>query len=165
MKLESLKKLYLHELKDIYSAERQFEDALPRFMQAADREELTALLRDRRAHSSVRIDRIERIVDRTEFSPRGHKCKGMDGLLTEATELLEEDIDPEVRDAAIVASVQRASHYLMSAYGTARAFAEKLSQYEAADTLQKSLDEEGRLDRSLTTLAERSINFEAMEVA
>ncbi len=164
MKLESLKKLYVHELKDLHSAERQLADAIPMLVDAANDSELKKALTHHLKETKDQIARLETIFSDLDFSPTGHKCKGMEGLIEETKDILKSDIDPDVTDAAIIACCQRCEHYEMSAYGTARAFAEKLGEYKAADLLQKTLDEEGKADRTLTTLAERSINFEAMSV-
>lgn len=164
MKLESLKKLYVHELKDLYSAERQLVEALPILAEAANDEELIKALNHHLDETRTHITRLETIFSDLDFSPTGHKCKGMEGLIAEAKDILKSDIDSDVTDAAIIASCQRCEHYEISAYGTARAFADKLGDYKSADLLQKTLDEEGKADKTLSTLAERSINFEAMSL-
>lgn len=164
MKLESLKKLYVHELKDLYSAERQLVDVLPTLAEAANDAELKKALNHHLEETQTHVSRLERIFSDLDYSPSGHKCKGMEGLIEEAKDILKSDIDSDVIDAAIIASCQRCEHYEISAYGTARAFAEKIGDYTSADLLQKTLDEEGKADRTLSTLAERSINFEAMSL-
>ena len=97
-----------------------------------------------------------------DFEPGGHKCAAMEGLIKEGAGLMKSDVSPRVLDAALVAAVQRVEHYEMAGYGTARAYAEKLGEHKAADELQKTLNEEGHANQTLTRLAERSINFLAM---
>ncbi len=161
MKLESLEKLYVHELKDLYSAETQVLEALPRLIEAATDEGLRQALRGHLEETRKQVSRLEQIFEGRDFSPRGQRCKGMEGLLEEGRDLISSDIDQDVRDAAIIAACQRVEHYEMAGYGTARAYAEKLGEYDAAELLTQSLEEEGAADRKLTELAERRINFEA----
>lgn len=161
MKLESLEKLYVHELKDLYSAETQVLEALPRLIEAATDEGLQKALRGHLEETRKQVSRLEQIFEGRDFSPRGQRCKGMEGLLEEGRDLISSDIDQDVRDAAIIAACQRVEHYEMAGYGTARAYAEKLGEYDAAELLTQSLEEEGAADRKLTELAERRINFEA----
>jgi ferritin-like metal-binding protein YciE len=164
MTLDSLKKLYVHELKDLYSAENQILEAMPAMIQNASDSGLVAALERHREETKKHVDRLEKIFEGLEFEPGGHKCVGMEGLLVEGESVLEDASDPAVRDAAIISGVQRVEHYEIAGYGTARAYAEKLGDYRAADLLQKSLNEEAMADQTLSRLAERSINFEAMTV-
>jgi ferritin-like metal-binding protein YciE len=162
MTLDSLKKLYVHELKDLYSAENQILEALPAMIQSASDSGLAAALEHHLQETLKQVERLERIFEGLEFEPGGHKCAGMAGLLGEGKRVLEDTSDSSVRDAAIIAGAQRVEHYEIAAYGTARAYAEKLGDYRAADLLQKSLNEEALADQTLSRLAERKINFEAM---
>lgn len=161
MKFENLKKLYIHELKDLYSANKQVLDMHSQLMGKTDDDDLKVLVRGLKEVKNTQNQRIETIFKSLEFAPSGHHCVGMEGILKEGKSLLSSDIETEVRDAAIVALLQRVNHYLMAGFGTASAFAEKLSSYEAAERLHESLDEEGRADRALSRLARRKINFEA----
>ncbi len=161
MKLDSLAKLFAHGLKDLYSAENQVLEALPEMIDAAGDDGLAEALRQHQKETRRQIGRLEKIFSGLDFSPKGHRCKGMEGLLEEARDLLRDVDDPAVRDAAIIAAAQRVEHYEMAAYGTARTFAEKLGNYEASDLLQESLSEESAADLKLTRLAERRVNFEA----
>jgi ferritin-like metal-binding protein YciE len=163
MTLDSLEKLYVHELKDLYSAENQILEALPALIQSASDSGLVAALEHHRQETLKHVDRLERIFEGLEFEPGGHKCAGMEGLLGEGESVLEDTSDPSVRDAAIISGAQRVEHYEIAGYGTARAYAEKLGDYRAADLLQKSLNEEAMADQTLSRLAERKINFEAMK--
>jgi ferritin-like metal-binding protein YciE len=163
MTLDSLKKLYIHELKDLYSAENQILEALPTMIESASDSGLTAALEHHRQQTLTHVERLEKIFEGLEFEPGGHKCTGMEGLLGEGKSVLEDASDPSVRDAAIIAGAQRVEHYEIAGYGTARAYAEKLGDYQASDLLQKSLNEEAMSDQTLSRLAERKINFEAMK--
>lgn len=165
MKLDSLEKLYAHELKDLWSASKQAQQALPSMIEAADDQELKQTLTAYSKAYDDRIERLETIFDGMDFEPRGHRCKGMSGLVDEAKDLLQAEATPEVRDAGIIASTQRIHHYEMAGYGVARTYAEKLGEQAAADLLQKTLDEAGDANRALTRLAERRINFEALVTA
>jgi ferritin-like metal-binding protein YciE len=162
MNLDSLTKLYAHELKDLYSAEKQLVEALPKMIAAASNKDLKKALKDHLAATRRQVQRLDKVFTRTEYSPRGHKCAGMEGLIKEGASLLKEDSEPDVLDAAIIAAAQRVEHYEMAGYGVARTYAEKLGDYKAADLLQESLEEEAQADRLLSRLAERTINFQAM---
>lgn len=162
MKLESLRKLYIHELKDLYSAENQILDSLPKMIDAAGDKELKAALTKHGKQTERQVKRLEKIFKGLDARPGGHKCRGMEGLLKEAQGILKADAEDEVRDAGIVSAVQRIEHYEMAGYGVARTFAEKLGDYKAADMLQETLNEEAIADQTLSRLAERKLNFEAM---
>lgn len=163
MKLESLKKLFIHELKDLYSAESQLVKALPRMIDNATDDELKQLFKIHLGETKKQIERLEKIFQSYEFQPGGHKCKGMEGLIKEGEDLLKAEIAEEVLDAALIAAAQRVEHYEMAGYGTARAFAEKLGDSAAAGLLQETLDEEASADEKLSRLAEKNINFEALQ--
>jgi ferritin-like metal-binding protein YciE len=111
------------------------------------------------------VERLEKIFKMLEISPKGKKCKAMEGLLEEGKEVMSEEAEPSVMDAALIAAAQRVEHYEMAGYGCVRTFARLLGYKEAADLLQETLDEEGEADKALTELAESVINVEAMEGA
>jgi ferritin-like metal-binding protein YciE len=163
MKLDSLNKLYVDELKDIYSAETQITKALPRMVKTATSPELKAAFEAHLQETHGQIQRLERIFQTLEKSPRGKKCVGMEGLLEEGKEVMGEDIDPEVLDAALIAAAQKVEHYEISSYGTVRAYAQLLGDNTAVDLLTLTLEEEVGTDEKLTHLAESGINLEAME--
>lgn len=162
MKLDSLEKLWIHELKDLWSAEHQILDALPSVIDAVQDEELKKAYQEHQAKTQRHVNRLRKIFDRLDSEPGGHKCRGMEGLLEEVKDVLDGDVDDEVVDAALVAATQRVEHYEVAGYGVARAFAERLGEQEAADLLEETLREEGMADRTLTLLAERRLNFKAM---
>ena len=161
MKIDSLEKLYVHELKDLYSAENQILDALPRMIENASDSELKKALEAHRRETEEHVARIVGLFEGLEFEPGGHKCKGIEGLLKEGSEVLDETEEDHVRDAAIISACQRVEHYEMAAYGVARAFASKLGRHDDAEVLTTTLEEEGNADRTLTRLAEQRINFAA----
>ncbi len=161
MKLETLKDLYIHELKDLYSAEKQILKALPKMVKAASNKDLAAGFSQHLEETKEHVQRLEKILAKLHSSVRGPKCKGMEGLLAEGAEMVEEEADEEVRDAGLIASAQRVEHYEMAGYGCARTYAKVLGEKEAAAILQITLDEEGATDKKLTNLAESGINVAA----
>lgn len=161
MKLDSLTKLFIHELKDLYSAETQLIEAIPKMEKAATDAELKTAFKEHLAETKKQADRLEKILKSLDAKPGGSKCAGMEGLIEEGAHMIEAEADPRVRDAGLIAAAQRVEHYEMAGYGTARAYAEKLGEYDAVKLLTQTLEEEGATDRKLTQLAERSINFAA----
>ncbi|HSD83617.1 MAG TPA: ferritin-like domain-containing protein [Anaerolineae bacterium] len=162
MEMNSLKELYVEELRDLYSAENQITKALPRMAKKAETEELKGAFEEHLQQTENQIARLEKIFSSLDKSPRGKKCVGMEGLLEEGKEIMTEKMEPEVRDAALIAAAQRVEHYEIAAYGTVRAYAELLGEQEAMQLLTATLEEESATDEKLTQLAESSINVEAM---
>lgn len=165
MKIQSLRDLYIHELNDLYSAEKQLTKALPKMAKAATNEDLAAAFDDHLAQTERHVERLEKLLDGLGESKRGEKCKGMEGLIKEGSKIIEEDIAPEVLDAALIAAAQRVEHYEIAGYGTARTFAEVLGEDKAAEVLQTTLDEEVEADEKLTELAESAVNAQAETAA
>lgn len=161
MNIDTLEKLYIHELKDLYSAENQILEALPKMSRKASDANLVAALNGHVEQTRAHRDRIVAIFGYLDFEPGGHKCKGIEGLLKEASELLQEVTDDHVRDAAIISACQRVEHYEIAGYGVARAFAKKLGRDDDVKALTKTIEDEGAADRKLTDLAEHHINFVA----
>jgi ferritin-like metal-binding protein YciE len=122
MKIDSLLKLWVHELKDLYSAEKQLVKALPKMIEAASNPELKAALGEHLEETKGHVARLESIFKKDGSAPGGHHCKGMEGLLMEGDDLIKDATDPEVRDAGIISSCQRVEHYEIAGYGTAAAF-------------------------------------------
>jgi len=162
MSLDSLDKLFLEELKDVYNAEKQILRALPRMAKAADSPELQEAFTTHQKETEGHVQRLERIFKELGQAPRGKKCKGMEGLLEEGKEVLEEDGEPAVIDAALIASAQRVEHYEMAAYGCLRTYAQLLGMDEAGELLQQTLEEEEATDQKLTDLGESGINEAAV---
>jgi ferritin-like metal-binding protein YciE len=161
VELDSLQALYVDELKDLYSAEKQILKALPKMIKAASHEELAATFSEHLRVTERQVQRLERIFADLDESPRGKKCVGMEGLIEEAQELLKEKPEPEVLDAGMIAKAQHVEHYEIAGYGTVRTYAEQLGLTKHAELLQQTLDEESEADKRLSALAENSINLEA----
>jgi ferritin-like metal-binding protein YciE len=165
MEIDSLRKLYVEELKDLYSAEKQLIQALPRMAKKAQNAQLKQAFQQHLEITQAQLERLDRVFEGLEKSPRGKKCKAMEGLIEEGKEMMQEDMEPEVMDAALIAAAQRIEHYEIAGYGTVRTYANLLGEKDAAKLLQQTLDEEGQADKILTQLAESSINVEAMAEA
>ncbi|MBA2291347.1 MAG: ferritin-like domain-containing protein [Gemmatimonadales bacterium] len=162
MELETLEKLYVDELKDLWSAENQILKALPKMIKAASHRELKQAFTAHEKQTKEHVKRLEQVCDKLGYSPRGKKCIGMEGLLKEGSALISERPDPDVLDAGLISAAQHVEHYEMAGYGTARTWARLLGYDDQADILQKTLDEEGDTDKLLTELAEKSINIQAV---
>lgn len=163
MKLDTLKKLYTHELSDLYSAENQLVKALPKMAKAASSQELKSAFENHLEQTHEHVQRLEKIFSMLDVKAKGVTCKGMKGLIEEGTEMIEEEGDPAVKDAGLISAAQRVEHYEMAGYGCARTYAEMLGEQESAELLQTTLDEERMADESLSDLAERVINVEAAQ--
>jgi ferritin-like metal-binding protein YciE len=147
--------------KNVHSAEKQIIRALPKMAKAAANSELAAGFNQHLEETKEHVSRLETILKNQNQSTRGPKCKGMEGLLTEGAEMMEEEADEEVRDAGLIAAAQRVEHYEISGYGTARTYAELLGDKASVKLLQQTLDEEAATDERLTKLAISSINISA----
>lgn len=161
MKLETLQDLFVHELKDLYSAENQLVKALPKMVKAATNEELRAGFEEHLEQTRNHVARLEQIASSVDCKLSGHRCKAMEGLIEEGSELISEDAEDAVRDAGLIGAAQRVEHYEIAGYGTARALAERLGFNEAVELLTQTLEEEKATDEKLTDLAESTINAEA----
>jgi ferritin-like metal-binding protein YciE len=164
MEMESLKDLFIDELKDLYSAENQILKALPKMIKKATSKELKAGFEKHLKETQVHVERLESIFQELDASPKGKKCKGMEGVIADGKELMEEEAEPEVMDAGLIGAAQHVEHYEMAGYGCVRTYAELLGHTNFAKLLQKTLDEERATDEKLTELA-RGINVEAQEAA
>ena len=161
MELATLKDLYIHELKDLYSAEKQIIKALPKMAKAATHPDLVAGFKQHLEETKEHAVRLVTILKSHEQTTRGPKCKGMEGVIAEGAEMIEEEADDEVRDAGLIAAAQRVEHYEIAGYGSARTYAELLGDTKGAKLLQTTLDEEGATDKKLTELATGAINVAA----
>jgi ferritin-like metal-binding protein YciE len=153
MKLESLESLFVHEVKDLLSAEKQLVKALPKMAKGAANENLKAAFQEHLEQTRGHVERLEQIFEMLDKSARAEHCKAMEGLIEEGADLLEEEGDEVVKDAALIGAAQRVEHYEIAAYGTARTLAELLGLTKAAKLLQQTLDEEKETDERLTQLA------------
>lgn len=161
MEMESLQELYVEEIKDLWSAENQILKALPRMIKAATHPKLKKAFSKHEKQTRVHVTRLERICRELGESPRGKKCVGMEGLIQEGKDLMNEKPEPEVLDAGLISAAQHVEHYEMAGYGTCRTWARTLGYDNQAQLLQTTLDEEQKTDLDLTALAESSVNIEA----
>jgi ferritin-like metal-binding protein YciE len=163
MSMDSLKDLYIDELKDLYNAENQLLKALPKMAKKAAAPELKRAFQDHLVQTEGHVNRLEKIFKGLGEKPTGKTCKAMKGLVEEGKEIIEEDGDDSVLDAALIGAAQRVEHYEIAGYGVVRTFASLLGENSAVDLLQRTLNEEGETDKKLTALAETIINVEASE--
>jgi ferritin-like metal-binding protein YciE len=162
MSLASLEDLFLQELKDIYDAEKQILKALPKMAKGVESEELRTAIEEHHAVTEKQVERLEEVFQMLDKPARGKKCVAMEGLLKEGSQLLKEDAEPQVLDAAIIAAAQKVEHYEIAAYGTLATYAEILGYEDAKELLGETLEEEKETDEALTEIASQ-INYEALE--
>jgi ferritin-like metal-binding protein YciE len=160
---ETLQKLYVEQLKDLYSAEQQILEALPKMIQRASHADLKRGFQEHYQQTEQQFHRLEELGNMIGESLEGHECKGMKGLVEEGEEVMKEFTDSDVLDAALIAAAQRVEHYEMAGYGCARTYANMLGFADQATILQRTLDEEGETDKRLTELAETVINIDALK--
>ena len=161
MTLDTMQDLLLAQLKDIYSAETQITRALPKLAKVAANESLSEAFRTHLAETEGQIERLDEIFAALHASSRGKKCKGMEGLLAEGAETMEEEGDDAVIDAALIADAQRVEHYEIAAYGSAKALAVLLGHDRIVTLLDENLREEVAADEKLSHIAEREVNPQA----
>jgi ferritin-like metal-binding protein YciE len=150
---DSLKQLYIDELKDLYSAETQLVKALPKMAKASSNSQLRQAFEEHLRQTSDHVSRLEQIFETLEEKATGQKCLGMEGLVKEGSETMEEDYSHEVKDSAIIGAAQRVEHYEIAGYGTVRALAELLGENEHLSLIEQTLEEEKQADENLTQLA------------
>ena len=165
MEMNDLQDLFIEELKDLYSAEKQLLRALPRVAKAAENAELKSALQNHVRETEVHVQRLEQIFEKLGASGRGKKCKGMEGLIEENKEMIEEDAEPDVLDAGLIVGCQKVEHYEIAGYGSVVTFAKLLGDQESARLLAQTLNEEERTDKLLSQIAESSINVQAAQGA
>lgn len=161
MQMDSFDKLYVDQLRDMYNAEKQLTKALPKMAKAATSRELRTALEEHLEVTKRQVERLEEVFRGIGRPATGKTCKGMAGVIEEGQEILEEDFEPDVMDAGIIAAAQKVEHYEIATYGTLRTFAETKGDTKSARILQEILEEEKEADRRLTEIAESSINVEA----
>lgn len=162
MQKESLRQLYIDELRDLYNAETQLVRALLKMAKASSNHQLREAFEEHLRQTSEHVSRLEQIFDWLDEKPSGKKCVGMVGLVKEGAEMMREDYDKTVMDAAIIGAAQRVEHYEMAGYGTALAFAEILGENDHIPLLQQTLEEEKQADKKLTELSQE-INHRAVQ--
>jgi ferritin-like metal-binding protein YciE len=159
---DSFKKLYVNELKDLYSAESQLVKALPKMAKAASATELRQGFEKHLKQTEGHVQRLEKIFQALGESPKGKKCVGMEGLVKEGSEVIEGDFEGAVLDSALIGAARRVEHYEMAAYGSVSALAKVLGETKHASLLEETLGEETETDEKLAELAEK-INTQANE--
>jgi ferritin-like metal-binding protein YciE len=162
MELQTLKDLYIKELKDLYSAETQILKALPKMVKAATNKKLAAGFQEHLEQTKEHATRLETILGTHDETTRGPKCHGMEGVLEEGAEMMEEDAEDEVRDAGLISAAQRVEHYEMAGYGCVVEYANLLGDKKGAKLLKTTLDEEEKTDEKLTKLAKLVVNVSAI---
>ena len=154
----SLQELFEHELKDLYDAEHRLTEALPKLADKANNPSLKMAFENHLRETEKHVERLEAIFDHIGVEAEREKCDAMVGLIKEGGTVLDAEGDANVLDAALIAAAQRAEHYEMAAYGSARAFARQLGNEYAAELLEQTLDEEKAADQKLTEIAEGAVN-------
>jgi ferritin-like metal-binding protein YciE len=162
VKINSLRDLYIDQLRDLYDAENQLVKALPKMAEACASDELREGFEEHLEQTRGHVQRLEQIFERLGEKPKGKKCKGMEGLVKEGSETLDEDMQEDTKDAGIIAAAQRVEHYEIAVYGTVRTWADLLGRDDDAGLLEQTLEEEKETDQKLTQLAE-NINVQAEE--
>ena len=162
-KLKSLDDLLVHELQDIYHAEGQILKAMPKMIKAASHPELQAAFEEHLEQTEGQVERLEQAFKLLGMPAKGKKCEGMAGLIEEGKKMMEEDADPAVLDAALIAAAQKIEHYEIASYGCVCTYAEMLGYEQVHDLLGQNLEEEETTDEKLSVLAESVINVDAEE--
>jgi ferritin-like metal-binding protein YciE len=162
MKLENLNDLFIEELRDLYSAENQIIEALPKMAEKAANPKLKKAFEMHLRETEKQAARLEKIFDKLDVTTDSHTCKAMKGIIAEGEQLMKKNAEESVMDAALIAAAQKVEHYEIASYGTARTFAEQLGLNDAANLLGQTLDEEKNADTKLTDIAESIINVKAM---
>ena len=163
--MEALKKLLQDELEDIYDAEHQLIKALPKMIERSSSPELQQALKQHVTVTQNQIKRLEQVFQTLGEKAKRKPCKGMAGIVSEGSEMLEEDLEESTRDVAIISAAQKVEHYEIASYGTVRTLAQTLGNNEVAELLEETLDEEKEADERLTQIAESSVNSEAASEA
>jgi ferritin-like metal-binding protein YciE len=161
MKLNTLRDLYVEQLQDLYSAENQLVEALPKMAKAASHPQLKQAFQNHLAETQRQVQRLDQIFQGIGQKPGGHTCKAMEGLIKEGDEMIKMRGEPSAIDAGLIAAAQRVEHYEIAGYGCVRTYANQLGDQQSAMLLQQTLDEEGKADKLLTQIAEQVINIEA----
>jgi ferritin-like metal-binding protein YciE len=162
MKVKDLESLFVHEVKDLYGAEKQLVKALAKMAKASTDDDLRKAFEDHCIETEKQVQRLDRIFQELGESSRGAKCPAIEGMIQEANELLGEHMEPHVLDTALICAAQRVEHYEIAAYGCTRALAQQLGKDDLAEELQRTLDEEKKANEKLSQIALSHVNQEAM---
>jgi ferritin-like metal-binding protein YciE len=158
MKLETLEDLFVYELQDLYDAENRLTDALPKLVESAASPKLRTAFENHLRETEGHVSRLERIFKQLGHVPERETCDAIKGLISEGEHVMAAKGNNVVRDAALIAAAQRVEHYEIAGYGTARALALTLGLKGIPEILTQTLEEEGNADKTLTAIAEGSIN-------
>jgi ferritin-like metal-binding protein YciE len=161
LKLNSARDLLLEELRDLYSAENQLVDALPKMAEAAGSSQLKTAFEHHLEQTRRHVSRLENIFQEIGEKATGETCEAMKGLIKEGEVLIKAEGPAEIRDAGLIGAAQRVEHYEIAGYGTARSLARRLGDERVASVLQETLNEEAEADKKLTTIAENEVNVSA----
>jgi ferritin-like metal-binding protein YciE len=162
MSLDTLEKLYIDELRDLYNAENQLLKALPKMAKGASSPELKDAFEKHLEQTKGHVQRLEELFEQRDESPKGKTCRAMKGLIEEGSEILKEEGEDSVLDAGMIVAAQKVEHYEIASYGSVRTFADLLGKGEEAKVLQATLDEESETNEILNQLAEGIVNEEAL---
>jgi ferritin-like metal-binding protein YciE len=162
-KQKTMRDLMIEELRDIYNAEQQAVRAYPRLMKAISSDTLKQAMETHLDETKEQVERLQKAFEHLEMNARGKACHAMEGLVDEAREIVEMDLAPEVKDAALIAAAQKIEHYEIASYGTVVAYADALGLQEVADLLRQTLEEEKQTDQRLNKLAIEDVNQKAMQ--
>ncbi|WP_111307131.1 YciE/YciF ferroxidase family protein [Confluentibacter sediminis] len=160
--MKNLEDLFEHQLKDLYSAESQLIEALPKMVKKATDTKLKDAFESHLEETKEHKERLVNICKTLDIKPGGETCKAMEGLIKEAESFMKETTNHEVMDAGLIAEAQRVEHYEISGYGTAARYAKELGHDDIAKILKKTLDEEYSADETLDQLAEGRLNKKAI---
>jgi ferritin-like metal-binding protein YciE len=158
----SFQDLFLNQIEDLYDAENRLTEALPKMAEASSSPQLRKAFENHLTETQGHVSRLEQIFRAMNIEPKRETCQAMKGLIAEGEEMIKAKGDPEIKDAALIAAAQRVEHYEMSGYGTARSFANRLKLAQAAGLLQQTLQEEKAADEKLSSIAESSVNAQAV---
>ena len=161
MKMDNLEKLWMEELKDLYDAEKQITEALPKMASKTETPELRQAFENHLRQTEQHIQRLEEVFDELDMGSPRRKCKGMQGLISEGEEMMKEASDPMTRDAALIAAAQKVEHYEMAGYGAVVSYAKQLDYNDIAEKLHQTLEEEKEADEKLSQIAKSKVNVGA----
>lgn len=161
MKLENLDDLFIEQLKDLYSAEKQLTKALPKMAEKAHAPELKEAFQMHLGQTNEHVSRLEEVFKSLNHNPESHTCKAMEGLIAEGEEMMNKDAKEAVLDAGLIAAAQKVEHYEIASYGTACTYAKQLGHNAALNLLKATLGEEKNTDEKLTMIAESRVNKQA----
>jgi len=164
-KQKTMRDLMVEELRDIYNAEQQAVRAYPKLMKAISSDTLKQAMESHLEETKEQVERLQKAFEHLDMNARGKACHAMEGLVDEAREIVDMDLAPEVKDAALIAAAQKIEHYEIASYGTAVAYADALGMKEVGDLLRKTLEEEKQTDQKLNKLAVEDVNKKAMQAS